>query len=329
MKVRLLGPKAEQELEQFPEGPPPDLLVAAYLAWLLEQVWREIDRRFRGPTVFLNLAAPMDHIENKALKERYLQIIHAAWSVTFSPTTMANGVSLSNVEPLLKNLLLSPVPPTQERKFDVLPETIAPVVSLSLDPRTTTGNYLVMDMGAGTTEASLCMIGGHGAEQRITCYFDQTDLIGADLFSDADRLAGEVRRERTEILCRRLAKLAKHVWYEGFKKDKSSRATHDRWRRLKVLLAGGGTLRREVSETIRETDLLRHWFPDDPKPQVARHCPIGIGAMSQVQDDLGMLATAHGLTVERMQWPIWFPPNEVEVQPQPEVVQKNEAYWYV
>ncbi len=74
----------------------PDLLVALYLSWVLTRI-KDILGREGFPHDSLNVAAPVDRLENTALKQRYLKVVHAAWQATFGnhPIRIEQGMELS------------------------------------------------------------------------------------------------------------------------------------------------------------------------------------------------------------------------------------------
>jgi hypothetical protein len=84
LKVSLLPPPplGTWDPDDFPHGTTPDLLVAIYLAWILGRVKMAVGED-RASRFSLNVAAPMNHVENQALKERYLQVVNAAWQAAF------------------------------------------------------------------------------------------------------------------------------------------------------------------------------------------------------------------------------------------------------
>jgi hypothetical protein len=88
----------------------------------------------------------MDHLEDDVLKLRYLQIAHAAWQIAFGydQVEIDQGVRFSEISDSIAHLLAAGVADESERRFDVLPETVAPIVSLSMNPRTEPGMYLVV-----------------------------------------------------------------------------------------------------------------------------------------------------------------------------------------
>ena len=324
LKVRLLT-------AQQPERLSADILVAAYLAWLFGKLRNFVNRQFGDADIRINLAAPMDHLEIIELKDRYLRIVNAAWTIVLDEcsTDIRQGVNLAKARHKIEPLLAAAVPDREERLYDVLPETIAPVVSMSLDPRMSPGYYMVIDMGAGTTEASICWVGTVGTADLVTCYHDETRMIGVNDFDVADALDGYDHVNAVNELHRELTSMHRRVWASGYKKDAPNHLTRKRWKELKVVLAGGGTVRSDVYESISETNPIYPWLPAETLYKVQRHRPTDLVGIDELEGDAGMLAVAHGLTLERMKWPIWFAPGEVETQQISEVVAKPDAYWYV
>jgi hypothetical protein len=333
LKVRLLGPSAELDGEPFPRGPSPDFLVAAYLAWALGTVRQQLVQKFDNPPVRLNLAAPMDHFENAALKMRYLQIVNAAWELAFSDggPTVSQGIPLSDVNERLTSLLDGPVPDPSERPFEVLPETVAPIVSMSRNPRMAPGMYMIVDVGAGTTELSVDHVNQRGADQRVLCYFDETLPVGGDRFDRVQAVADGLRRSEHSKLVSKIVKALHRVWQLGYQKDAPNHVARDRWRQLTVLLAGGGSRISGIEDAIRSGS---PHLVTMQQYQVAAFVPHA-GAIEfprgqeKAKTDLPLLAVAHGLTRERQTWPIVFEPGQIEVLSPTEAIKQPEPYWYV
>jgi len=159
LKVQLLPPEGDDATDHvFPSGLTPDLLVAWYLSWVLGRIKLAIDKFFKhsNPRLSLNLAAPMNHIENESLKARYLGIVQAAWESVFGkvPSPVQQGMRVKEMRAKFASWLEKEVPSRETRPFEILPETVAPIVSLSFDPRMDPGMYMIVDIGAGTTEIS-------------------------------------------------------------------------------------------------------------------------------------------------------------------------------
>lgn len=313
-----------------------DLLVSLYLSWVLQSVRAQIQDRYGQAPVYLNMAAPMSHIEDAKLKDRYLRIINAAWESVFGcdPFPVRQGAELSLVEGRFLAWLEKTVPDRTVRRFDVLPETVAPIVSLSLDPRMAPGMYLVLDMGAGTTELSVNHVGERGADQRVACYSDESTRFGGDNFDWADKHpdgnSAAISATRKTLLCF-LAKFIKRKWAEGYVKDAPSAVARQRWREITVILTGGGARRKAVEKTVNTTNPIYPWPAGETTYVVRWHRPVGIHAPGSCDlgQDASLLSVAHGLSVPRQQWPDCFPPGEMEQLPQAPPPDGPPPYWYV
>ena len=335
LKVQLLPPAGHDGQAGFPAGPSPDILVASYLSWILQRIRAEM-ARFDDPPVLLNLAAPMDHIESESLKLRYLHVVQAAWESTFGPEALSvhQGMSERDLFEKLQPWLDREVPDPAGLRFKILPETVAPIVSLSQDPRMAQGMYLILDMGAGTTEVSVNFVGGAGADLRVRCYADESQVLGGDNFSALDRLGdGMVATERSMKLVTLIGKLVKRVWAIGYRKDAPNHSARKPWKRLTVLLTGGGARRPEVTAQIVGSRPTYPWPTSETVYDVRWHVPRELEFAPQlegcVQEDLPLLAVAHGLSVEAPKWPDYFVPGQIAPLEATAVADRPPAYWYV
>jgi hypothetical protein len=289
------------------------------------------------PPVFLNLAAPMDHIENEGLKNRYLQIVHAAWEMTFGdhPLLMEQGLPMSVLSDKILPLLSSEVPDTSERRFEILPETDAPIVSLSRDPRMLPGMYMIVDMGAGTTELSINHVGKSGADQTVLCYVDESRLFGGDNFAwiDSSAETESKRHDRLHTLVRQFRRAFNETWKNGYDKDQRNHTARDRWREVTLVLTGGGTKRSEIEEVVENALPFTGYPVASDFYEIVRHQPVDVSCgtnSNNALDELGsFLAVAHGLCFERRQWPIVFEPGDIEQLDSTEVAEAPPAFWYV
>jgi hypothetical protein len=329
LKVSLLPPSLRKVWNQseFPHGTTPDLLVAIYLSWILGKIKTAVGKE-RTSKLSLNIAAPMNHVEDQTLKERYLNVVHAAWQAAFESAAppIPQGAELARLSPNFKALLDLPVPPLEHRRFEVLPETLAPLVSLSRDPITQTGLYMMVDMGAGSTELSVSRVSLPDEEGAIVCYSDESFPFGGDQFSNNDQQNAGRKEAHTlgeQHLKEDLIEYLRRVWHRGFCKEKDGRksAKHS-WKQLTVVLAGGGMRRQGVQEVIEANPLPRRIFLIDPIDYaVSWHSPTGLDfgqghAGSRPRDPLdspAYLAVAHGLSLERQKWPEFCYPRQVEV----------------
>lgn len=286
-----------------------DLLVTAYFAWILGAVRKWVDEEYglENCKLFLNVAAPMDHFEIAQIKKRYLAILATAWEWTFGPKYhhIRQAVALNDVKSWMETDQVL-IPNAAVRTYDVLPETIAPIVSLSQDPRMNAGMYLLIDMGAGTTELSINFVSVPGGEQNVLCYFDRSILLGAEKF-----LAGEKQRELLALLLKNIWQ----TWYLGYEKDAQNYAARQRWKSLRILLLGGGTCRKDVCDAINaEHHAVFTRFPGEARCEILRHGPADLQfpASKVSQEDISLASVANGLAFPRMQWPKFYEPAQIE-----------------
>ncbi len=294
-----------------------DGLVALYLSWVLARTRKWLDGEY-GPNrvnLFVNAAAPMDHYEDPILRDRYLRIVNCAWNAVFGPRPVAveQGCSVHSLGNWLRESLApgTEIESSATRRFDVLPESVAPIVSLSRDPRMRAGMYLIVDMGAGTTEFSVNHAPEPGGNQKVLCYYDQSILLGAEQF-DAPPPG-----ESDESLTNRLLRSLCQTWGKGYLKDASNHAARQRWKELTVLLAGGGTCRPGLRERIErhQTAVMYAFSSHDCKYSVKTHVPAGLEFRppnAGAQADAFFLSVAHGLSFPRRTWPEFFEPRQVE-----------------
>ena len=334
LKARLLGPAHEGSLPTYPPGPDPHLLIVAYLVWAFRAVRENLRREFGPHELRMNLAAPMNHVQNERLREAYLHIVQAAWGLVFGHggVEVGQGVALDSLKPHLAGGLDGRLVDESERHFEILPETIAPIVSMSFDPRLAPGIYLVMDMGGATTEISVNRVGKSEAGHHVHCYYDDVIHIGGDDFeASAGKGASDAEAGRR---LDRVLKAVKRVWYRGYEKEKDGpRTTREQWKTLRVLLSGGGTRDPELASRIQALCPQRSIFLLDPCPYyVQRYEPANVesGRQSRVgAADLSLLGVAHGLAVEAQRWPEFLKPMELRPLERPHREDSPEAYWYV
>jgi hypothetical protein len=294
-----------------------DGLVALYLSWVLVRTREWLDKEY-GPNrvnLFVNTAAPMDHYEDPELRNRYLRIVNCAWNAVFGPqpVTVEQGAAVHSLVNWLNESLASEteIESSATRRFDVLPESVAPIVSLSHDPRMRAGMYLIVDMGAGTTEFSVNHAPEPGGNQKVLCYYDQSIILGAEQF-DAPPPG-----ESDESLTARFLRSLCQTWGKGYRKDASNHAARQRWKELTVLLAGGGTCRPGLREKIErhQTSVMYAFASHDCKYTVRTHVPAGLEFRpphAGAPADAFLLSVAHGLSFPRRTWPEFFEPNQIE-----------------
>jgi hypothetical protein len=272
------------------------------------------------------------------LREVYLQVVQAAWEVVFGESVLevSQGIALSTLQAPLTRHLEGCVRDETERHFEILPETIAPIVSMSVNPRVAPGIYLILDMGGGTTEISVNKVGKSEAGHHIHCYCDDLIHVGGIDFAALANMERALAAAHRKSLLDRTSWALKRVWHEGYMKDMGGpQSTREQWKSLRVLLSGGGTAHPEVVAAIRSSSPLARIFPaekDQCEYGVNRYIPGDIemnGLDRAGAVDRSLLGVAHGLTLEAQRWPEVLKPLQMQAfDPRPRQ-EPPEPYWYV
>ena len=300
LKSDLLHSSGDDELDERI-----DVLTAAYLAWALGNIFRQ-DPQLVADDPVIQFSAPTSHVGNEVLVNRYLRIAHACYTtVRQCLISIEQGVEHEDVVRVIRPLLHKPVPHQGDRRFGVLPETIAPIVSLQLQPFVIPGIYLIADMGASTTEMSVFAVNDERNDHSILAYHDETDLQGGILLGEIAGMMVGPSQARLEQFLNVMQKQANRVWHSGFCYDKNNRAASQRWKSLHVMLTGGATHHPDVRKHFdKRINPIIAWPTNETLLQVGRHAPTTLRCDAGYEEsDLSLFAVANGLSIQRPKWP--------------------------
>jgi len=297
------------------------VLNAVYLAWVFTEVRSIVEKEFPSADITFQVAAPIDYagyVDQSEIKRRFQAVTQAAWKVAFDPgaenqLSLRRGGSLGRACDVVQRLLEEPLLPESESPCQILPETVAPIVALALDPEMEPGIYLMVDMGAGTTEMSVVNSTANADGDVATCYYDSTIEIGGDKFSQAAAIKDTAV---IDGLLYQLERQATVVHHSGFTKVLKNPVARRQWDELTVVLTGGGTRRDDVASIFRNPLSRRFgahlrqfgiqsFVLDGPRINLDTNS-LGISA-----SEARYLVVARGLLVEQPRWPLTFLPHEV------------------
>jgi septal ring factor EnvC (AmiA/AmiB activator) len=308
-----------------PSDPMAPVLTAAYLAWILRRIADTIGGDPGKYTIAIG--APMNHEENATLKERYLHVVHAAFLGAFGdgdehPIDFKKPVSLAEIEPRIRMWLERDLPAEGFRRFHVRPETLAPLVSLHRDPKhKKPGVYMIVDMGAGSTEISINQINDTGnPEPCVHCCDDQTARLGGDHFAANDEknaFDGPACETEERILVERFWTHYREVCLAGFQKVANEKpTTKAAWSHMSIVQVGGALRRCALEAKIGHLPPLREWL-HDATHEVHWHAPSALdcwplkATMADIAESGPIFAVADGLSIHPW-WPEYRRPEEVE-----------------
>ena len=314
-----------------------EVLVTAYLSWVFAHVRKRVLSEYTDANVLIQIAAPIDYkgfLKHSIIRRRFQMVAQAAWRVVFDGCGgnldwLQDSVPYGPACERIRELLLEQPLNESEARFQVLPETVAPVVSLALDPEMEPGIFLMVDTGAGTTEMSVVLATQSRDGDVATCYFDSTIEIGGDKFQHADETGNH---QLLGALVRQLENQARTVHHTSFQKDMRNRTARGAWKDLSIILTGGGTKRSEVANAFHashDTPLSNYFNQFGIKPFVLDGPRISLDtvALGVAPEEARYLVVARGLLVERTQWPFTFLPDEVEPLQSDGVIERPQQHW--
>jgi len=308
LKADLLASSGDNELDHRI-----DVLAASYLTWAMGEIIAT-DPRLANDRNFFQVSAPTSHKGAPWLESRYLRIIHAAYQFIQTYGSLQQGARYTDLSHTLSDTISLPVPDSSERRFTVGPETIAPMVSLQMNPLADTGIHLIIDMGATTTEMAVCGFNElSGGNYTLLGYSDSTINQGGSKLDEIDNLPVGSSQPPMEDFLSAMDKQAAKTWFRGFTIDSQNNRAARNWNSLKVLLTGGATYHREVRKHIDEKLKPRPvWIDGEHQKSVARHIPKTIKTFDGSDEDLSLFAVANGLSIQQAAWPQFVYGSEIE-----------------
>lgn len=291
-----------------------DVLVAGYLSWVLVRLFEE-DRSLAESDPIVQLSAPTSHLGDRRLTDRFLRIAHAAYRLaTERQIEICQSLRYESLFEHAVPILQEDVPAKGKRPFFVMPETVAPIVSLQLEPYLDPGIRLVADMGAGTTEMSVFLVHNESRQSQILAYSDSTEGRGGDQINEIERRGHPDSTSLMKGFLKEVGRQARGVWYLGFRKDKENLAAKRIWMTLEVSLTGGATKHPGVREYFDNHSPIHAWPEGETSISIGRHAPTTLVCDPGYEEsDLSLFATANGLSIEFAKWPKFFGEDEIPV----------------
>jgi len=171
----------------------PEILTAVFLAYVIRNSrkiikslpeYRDLDLDFA-----FNICMPIDHVENSRLKTVFEKIFASAESIENEW-----GKNVKGFDPLKAAHALKNHSRNKESKIFAVPEAVASFASYLISLRKREGLHAVVDLGAGTTDLSICNL------------FLDTGKIKTCWYAARNLPRGTVRIERA--LAQRIAQLS-------------------------------------------------------------------------------------------------------------------------
>ena len=235
-------------------------LTAIYLAHVMREARNIITNypHYRDVDVNMsfNICMPIDHIQNRTIKEDFEKIFR--WGERIEECWRAQDKKFDvletsyKVEDSLK----------EESRVHVVPESVASFASYIISLQKQEGLYAVIDMGAGTTDVSICNLKSISHDEPIYWYAARNIPYGT---IEIERIiAAKIKKKKEECTCHDVFSFLKNLStnsgdvheeiLQQLKKFKNSKdycktwgiAYHDHlsrtseWENVEIFLSGGG-----------------------------------------------------------------------------------------
>ena len=308
----------------------PIVLTVAYLAWLFDKIAKSIEQDYPASDLRIQLPVPLDSTE---LRDLFFQVVQAAWRISLSTDShpvkkeLESVPSLKSLYPDILELLKEPLIHKEERFFDVLPEAIAPILTLKMDPDRDPGIYFLIDTGDGTTEISVIDLAPIGDEDIISCYFNRSIRVGA-----AELQKNITAHRDNHKLLSDLDASCREVHFRGYSKVKDNHNARRSWSDLSIVLSGGGTLRPEVGQIFQKSYdcKLQSYFQQFSFSHTiidGNRIDVGMSKPKIPINETRFYVVARGLLIEKPNWPIWFSPDKIEQTTPTERAGRVRPHW--
>lgn len=241
----------------------PERLTAIYLAYAMKKASDLIKKReeYRGIEldVSFNICMPIDHIEKNNVMTAFDKIF--VWSeAIYNAWIEAKG----EFDPLRSSYDLEDRPFDKEKRVFAVPEAVAEMASYLTSMSKQEGLHALIDLGAGTTDVSICNI--HMPKYRLTSYWYAAGNIPMGSINVERVIASHLKKEKKSCTPAEISSFMKNL-KEYYKKDKNLsddikkeiekiRSSDDyykvwgsaykhlkrqsKWEKVKVFVSGGG-----------------------------------------------------------------------------------------
>ena len=273
-----------------------DDLATLYLGWAIGQVHDVLSSTTQSQDLRFayNMGAPLDMVSHVPdLRGVFEKCLHNAVRLA---GRVRQGLTVLEAMQLIRES--SPVPALSQRNTFVVPETHCAITGAVLSQRLAAGHYIVVDVGAGTTDIATFWY-SEGGDRSVTYYSASARAVASDDLCltlvrylrerelldpgmDAGHAVTQVRlamqrpsprglrltsdvlltdENCAEIMREPLEELFSHyrrVWFQGFTCFSGNRAQRHTWDPTHIVQIGGGTRIHQVHEALGNSPSLDH-----------------------------------------------------------------------
>jgi len=293
-------------------------LTAIYLAHVMSEVrniianyphYRDVD-----VNMSFNICMPIDHIQNRTIKEDFEKIFRWGERIEECWRTQNNKFNVLEASYKVENTI------KEDCRVHAVPEAVASFASYLISLQRQDGLYAVIDMGAGTTDVSICNL--NNLYDELTTYWYAARNIPYGTIGIERVIAGKIKNKKADCTCQDVFSFLNNLStnssdiqeeiYRELKKFKNSENYYKTWatafhyhlrgttlwEKVEIFLSGGGANLPSAKDVFSEPWInlvdqreRRIKYKVSPLPTPDDFNDSGTGA------PFGRLAVAYGLTM--------------------------------
>ena len=292
--------------------------------------------RMEGVSIGMTMGIPMAFFNEQQLKASFLAIAKQAWALYRNEGTIGSVLLLEKARRLLekhRGASATPTPEYEVREW-IRSEAEAAMWWPFQSPAIASGPYSKVDIGAGTTHASLFRIVEKNGVKTGLAFFGAVSVsVGMDAvdsaIAESQQLGGDCLSlrglEESILRTDRKARGAlipvkdeiyeayRKAWIETYRKINETVAELSAWRTHKVFVIGGGSLVSSLVETNRVHPGLRTTLE-----LALLEAPADLGHINNTKvskNELPFVAVAYGLSNIGLSIPEAFTPDQIPPLP--------------
>lgn len=331
-------------LTKLPDGFTAHDLAVLTMWFLISEGHRGIaeylNGRMEGVSIGMTMGIPMAFFREQRLKASFLAIAKRAWALYRNEESIGSVLSLDKARRLLEKWRSASATPTPEYELRewIRSEAEAAMWWPFQSPAIAPGPYAKVDIGAGTTHASLFrIVEMNGVKTGLAFFGAESVSVGMDAVDSAiaqsQQLGGDCLSLRglEESILRTNGKARgalipvkeeiydayRKAWIETYRKINETVAELTAWHTHSVFVIGGGSLVSTLVETNRVHPGLR-----TPLGLAVLEAPADLGHINNTKvskNELPFVAVAYGLSNIGLSIPEAFTPDQI-----PPLPDKNE-----
>lgn len=309
------------------EATPASSISCLFLAYVFHEVETRLIKRYPHERLHLvwNVGCPLDHLDATGRRGEWERMTGAAMELRGKVANPADGSLVAEATRLIQHFT---VPPQEVRNYFVQPEGLAAVKAFLESPHAEPKTYAIVDVGAGTTEASFFFNGRMSTEPgqpyRPSYLADSTEAVGGSKIDlelarvwqcsiEEAKRRKETTRNTSPVVSaiREICSQYNRTCGEIIRRRKLV-SPYDM--RFRLFIIGGGGRLDSLQNALIQTRLPKPFYCEaylQLKP------PKKLRIHSGIDDNYDLFANACGLA-SSIGWE-YYPPSEVQAMSEPSI----------